>query len=93
MKNENHSIYKEYSNSTTKIKVVDIPVNSDLWRYIERLSKNNIKFDIDVKYIGRRPDIIWIINDYCKIGFCPWDNFKEYFFEPIQNGKNKKERN
>lgn len=83
MENENISIYKEYSNSNTKIKIVDVPVNTDLWRYMKRLSKNNIKFDIDIKYIGHRPDIIWIISDYCKIGFCPWNNFGEYFFELI----------
>ena len=83
MENENLSIYKEYSNSNTKIKVVDVPVNTDLWRYMKRLSNNNIKFDIDIKYICHRPDIIWIISNYCKIGFCPWDNFKEYFFESI----------
>ena len=90
MENKELSIYKEYSNSNTKVKVVEVPVNTELWQYMKRLSKNNIEFDIDIKYIGHRPDIIWIINNYCKIGFCPWDNFKEYFFELIQNNKKKK---
>lgn len=77
MENKNLSIYKEYSNSNIKIKVVDIPVNTELWRYIFLLNRNSIEYEIKVYKYG-----ISIETKYCFAIYNLSDgNFSRYSYK------------
>lgn len=71
------TIYKEFSKSDIKIKLVDIPVNTELWRYIFLLNRNNIEYEIKVYPYG-----ISIETEYCIALYNRADgNFSRYSYK------------